>query len=119
MSTDADLTDHQEMARKHEAALRNRHLEAMRTADAVGREVGVAIELARQGLVGNELIAAAVIDGRAEHSLQQGIRAACLAREDSAATLILLPSIFRRLDRNHRLIWVAIGLLAYIAYRVS
>jgi len=59
-----------------------------------------------------------VAPGEFKYSVQQGLKAACFAREDAASILLIQPAILRRLDALKRLAWVAIGLIAYIAYRL-
>lgn len=60
-------------------------------------------------------------DGQDVYTPEQGAKAACHAREDAAATLILQKT---QLDHLHSLsgvkglLWVCIGLLAYIAYKL-
>lgn len=61
-------------------------------------------------------------DGQDVYTPEQGAKAACHAREDAAATLILQKT---QLEHLHSLsgvkvlLWVCIGLLAYIAYKLS
>lgn len=58
-------------------------------------------------------------DGEVRYTVQQGLRAACCAREDAAATLVIQLAILRRLDTQRKLLWFAIALLAYIAYSLK
>lgn len=53
------------------------------------------------------------------YSAAQGVKAAVHGREDGIATLILQKTILLRLDAIKFLLWVAIGLLAFIAYKVA
>ena len=58
-------------------------------------------------------------NGEFRYRVQQGLRAACVGREDAAATLMLMQTV---LDNQHtikRLLWIGIALLAWIAYRLS
>lgn len=52
-------------------------------------------------------------------TISQGVKAACFAREDAAAALILQMSLLRRLNGLRRIAWLGIALLLYIAYRVT
>ena len=56
--------------------------------------------------------------GEPRYSLQQGLRAAHVGREDSAATLILMRPVLRYLTNIVGLIWVVIALMAIILWRV-
>lgn len=61
-------------------------------------------------------------DGRWVYTQEQGIKAACHAREDASATLILQHTQLEHLHRLagvKKLLWVCIGLLAYIASKLS
>lgn len=61
-------------------------------------------------------------NGQEVYTLEQGAKAACHAREDAATTLILQKT---QLDHLYglsgvkRLLWVCIGLLTYIAYKLA
>lgn len=52
------------------------------------------------------------------YGVQQGLRAAHVGREDSAATLILMRPVLRYLTNIVGLLWVVIILLAVILWRV-
>jgi hypothetical protein len=54
-----------------------------------------------------------------KYTIKQGLRAACVGREDAAANLILQGTILDNQKSIIRLLWIAIALLAYIAYRLS
>lgn len=56
--------------------------------------------------------------GEPRYSLQQGLRAAHVGREDSAATLILMRPVLYELQAIKWLIWSIIVLLAVILWRV-
>ena len=61
-------------------------------------------------------------DGQHVYTPEQGAKAACYAREDVAAVLVLQKE---QLDHLHSLsgvkglLWVCTGLLAYIAYKLA
>jgi len=88
----------------------------------VWAELGLASKSARQSLKANGLWPSLNEDGMPVYTSEQGAKAACLAREDAAITLILQKT---QLDYLHNLsgvkglLWVCIGLLAYIAYKLS
>ncbi len=56
--------------------------------------------------------------GDFRYDVQQGLRAACVGREDAASTLILMPTILNNQQTIKRLLWVAVILLAYIALKL-
>lgn len=56
-------------------------------------------------------------DGGAKFTTQQGLKAACYAREDASATLILQRNQLERLDRLHTLAKWIIALLAILLVR--
>ena len=88
----------------------------------VSAEMGRAAFSARQNLRESDLFPNLNEVGEWVYSPEQGIKAACHAREDAASTLILQKT---QLDHLHRLsgvkalLWVCIGLLTYIAYKLS
>lgn len=57
--------------------------------------------------------------GEFRYRVQQGLRAACVGREDAAATLILMQTALDNQRTIKRLLWVGVLLLAWIAYRLS
>ncbi|MES2012945.1 MAG: hypothetical protein V4445_04275 [Pseudomonadota bacterium] len=59
------------------------------------------------------------VDGELEYSLQQGLKAACHGREETAAILLIQKSILERLDTLKSILIPCLLLLCYIAYRVS
>jgi hypothetical protein len=74
---------------------------------------------ARQSVKDDNLIPFYNGQGIKRYSTQQGLKAACYAREDVAAIAIIQRSILKRLDSIKDLIWICAALLAYIAFRVS
>ncbi len=52
--------------------------------------------------------------GIGRFTTEQGLKAACHAREDAAASLMLQVLIMKRLDRNHLLLKWALGILVVI-----
>ena len=58
-------------------------------------------------------------DGQIVYTPQQGAKAACHAREDAAATLILQQVQLDHLYSLSKMLVVCIVLLGYIAYKVS
>jgi hypothetical protein len=112
---DADLERHRKEL--HEFALK---------ASAASRDVALAAEMARSSAIDNGLFPVRDENGEFVYTAQQGLKAACLAREDAAATLIVQQSVLTRLDsilaglRTIRsLVYVCVAVLAYVAYRVS
>lgn len=54
-----------------------------------------------------------------KYTVKQGLRAACVTREDAAATLVLTSTVLDNQLGIKRLLYVVIALLAYIAYKLS
>ena len=78
-----------------------------------------AAQYARSSARQSDLLPRRNEDGDFEYELQQGLRAACHGREDVSAVLVIQRSLLLRLDRNYKLLLVAVALLGYIAYRVT
>lgn len=99
---------------------RHQEIEAeKKKAFAARRDWLSAAQIARQSIRENGLLPDRDESGIHRYTVRQGLKAACLAREDVVATLILQLDILKRLDRNYILLWVVITLLLYVAYRVS
>ncbi|OSR69151.1 hypothetical protein BV326_03539 [Pseudomonas syringae pv. actinidiae] len=58
-------------------------------------------------------------DGEDRYTVQQGLKAACHGREDTAALVIIQQSVLRRLEQLRVLAIIGLLLLAYIAQRLS
>ncbi|WP_174909511.1 hypothetical protein [Burkholderia diffusa] len=58
-------------------------------------------------------------NGELRYRIQQGLRAACVGREDAAATLILMQTVLDNQRAIKRLLWAGLGVLLWIAYRLS
>lgn len=93
--------------------------EAARNGSSADREFFEAGLAARRSVKEDGLMARRTENGDLRYSVQQGLRAACFAREDVAGSLILQRAILHRLDGLRKLAWLALGVLVYIAYRVS
>ncbi|KVD64878.1 hypothetical protein [Burkholderia ubonensis] len=57
--------------------------------------------------------------GEYRYRIQQGLRAACVGREDAAATLMLMVAVLDNQQTIKRMLCVALALLAWIAYKLS
>lgn len=57
-------------------------------------------------------------DGNEKYTVRQGIKAACVAKEDVGGILIIQLALLKRLDLISSMLMVVIGLLAFIAYKV-
>jgi hypothetical protein len=53
------------------------------------------------------------------YTVAQGIKAAVHGREDGIAALVLQRDILLRLDGIKVLLWIAISILAFVAYKVA
>jgi hypothetical protein len=78
-----------------------------------------AAEKARWSVQDTKLLPRRTELGELEYRLQQGLMAACLAREDVAVIAGLQLPILQRLDRNRNYLAVAIALLVYIASKLG
>jgi hypothetical protein len=94
-------------------------MDAAKKRNAADRDFFGAAQLARRSTKLDELLPIRNEYGDFEYTQQQAFKAACHGREDAAATLQLQRALLVRLDRNRTLLWLAIGLLAFIAYRLS
>ena len=100
-------------------ALFEKEMEHAKKTSSADRDFFGAAQLARRWAIRDSLLPARNEDGDFEYELQQGLKAACHAREDVAAIAQVQRALLQRLDRNRNLLWIAIVLLAYIAYRIS
>lgn len=88
----------------------------------VGADFAEAARFAKNGARENGLFPDLDDHGNDVYTPEQGAKAACYAREDVAAVLALQRT---QLDHLHALsgvkglLWVCVGLLAYIAYKLS
>jgi hypothetical protein len=110
--------DWKQVDEEHER-IYNKSLEAAKKSNAADRDFAVACKLARDSAKNDGLFGVRDEWGEFHYTDHQGFKAACLGREDAAAALGALLAVLHRLDSHRRLLWVAIGLLAYIAYRLS
>ena len=101
------------------ARLYEKEMEDAKKSSSADRAFFTAAQSARRSAIQNDILPARTQDGDFEYTLQQGLRAACHAREDVTATLILQRDLLRRLDRNRNLLWAVVALLLYVAYRLS
>jgi hypothetical protein len=53
------------------------------------------------------------------YTVAQGVKAAVHGREDGIATLLLQRDILLRLDSIKTLLWALVGILAFVAYKVT
>lgn len=94
------------------------HMDKEKKASAAARDFFGAIQIARRQAKQNGILPVRDEHGEFRYTIQQGLKAACHAREDIAATVGIQLAILKRLDRNRNLLCVAIILLAYVAYRL-
>lgn len=57
--------------------------------------------------------------GELSYSVQQGLKAACHARQDVTGILLIQLALLRRLQNLKSLAWACLLILIYIAFRVS
>lgn len=95
------------------------HMEEGKKASAAARDFFGAAQMARRQAKEHGILPVRNKDGEFRWTIQQGLKAACHGREDISATLQIQLALLQRLDRNRNLLWVAIVILGYVAYRVS
>src|SRR5258708_15070226 len=54
-----------------------------------------------------------------KYEVQQGLRAACVGREDAAATFMLMHTVLENQQTIKRLLWVCVAALIFIAIKVT
>ena len=96
-----------------------KQMEDAKKSSAADRDFFGAAQLARRYAKQDELLPARNEHGEFRYTAQQGLKAACHAREDIAAALQIQRAVLQRLDRNRNLLWIAITLLAYLTVRLS
>lgn len=74
---------------------------------------------ARVGAIEDGLLGTVDAEGKLHFTVQQGLKAACFAREDAAAGFTIQLVTLAQVRLNQRLLWAALALLAYIAFRVT
>jgi hypothetical protein len=74
---------------------------------------------AYEGSKEEKLVPTRNTDGDFAWTVSQGSKAACFAREDAAASLMLQMFVLNRLNGLRRIAWLGIALLLYIAYQVT
>lgn len=57
--------------------------------------------------------------GEFKYTIWQGLRAACVGRQDAATSIVLQAVIIRNQRKQTRLLWVIAALCAFIAYRLG
>ncbi|MBI5894136.1 MAG: hypothetical protein HZB79_10950 [Deltaproteobacteria bacterium] len=95
------------------------HTDELKKASATARDFFGAVQLARRQAKENGILPVRNEHGEFQWTIQQGLKAACHAREDISATLQIQVAVLQRLDRNRNLLWLAIVILGYVAYRLS
>lgn len=96
-----------------------RQMEKAKTKNGASRDFFGAAQMAKRGSKQDDLMPYRDENGELRYTVEQGLKAACHAREEVCAILILQQSVLVRLDRNRNLLWAAIGLLLYLAFRLS
>ena len=96
-----------------------KQMEEAKKASAADRDFFGAAQIASRSAKQDQLLPVRYEFGEFRYTVQQGLKAACHAREDVCATLQIQLTVLKRLDRNRNLLWVAIAILGYVAYRLS
>ena len=93
--------------------------EATKKLSAADRTFTEAAEFAKNQIRSDGLEGEIRPYGEIRYSVAQGLKATVHGREDGIATLVLQRDILVRLDKVKSLLWVAIVLLVYIAWKVT
>jgi hypothetical protein len=117
-----DIEDQEFIKSMKDAAARSEqhYAETMKNGAYVQKLIAKAAKQAANNAINDGIRPVLDVPGRAfKYEVQQGLRAACVGREDAAATLMLMSPVLETLQTIKRLIWVILAVLIYIAYRVS
>lgn len=115
----ADKTDWAARLGEADAFHEKRLIEATQNGSAAQRDFARAGLAAYQGMIQDGLVPQRSEYMEIRYTPKQGLIAAVHGRQDSAAILLIQNSILHRLDALRQLAWVAVGLLIYIAIRVT
>lgn len=113
MQTDWNKTD------EEADGLFHRQMEEAKKASAADRDFFSAAQAARLSVTDDDLLPRRDQYGEPRYTAKQAMRAACHTREDVIALVRVEHAVLRRLDRIKALLWVAVGLLIYIAYKLT
>lgn len=111
-------TNREQIDKESERLFENR-MDEEKKASAAARDFFSSMQIARRQAKQNGILPVRDEHGEFRYTIQQGLKAACHAREDIAATLGIQLAILKRLDRNRNLLCVAIILLSYVVFRLS
>lgn len=95
------------------------HLQAASARDSVSRDFYTAALSAMLAAEQDGLTPSASAYGEHRYTVQQGLKAACHSREDTAATLLIQERLLVRLQNLRVLAWACVTLLLYIALRIT
>jgi len=93
--------------------------EAAKKTSAAERSFANAAEFARNQMKSSGLEGEVRPYYEIRYTVAQGLKAAIHGREDAAATFVIQRDILIRLDAIKFSLWVAVGILVYIAYKVT
>jgi hypothetical protein len=113
-----ETTDWQALRAERQAHAEKKIREAA-AKDSVSRDFFGAALIAMHSAQQDELHPTINEYGESLYKAQQGIKAACHAREDVAAILMIQQAVLRRLQGLRVLAWACLASLCYIAVRVS
>lgn len=110
--------DYAKLDRDNEAFYLKQMEEAMK-GGAAERSFYAAAFAAHQSTASDGLMPSRDEEGELAYSVQQGLKAACHAREDAAATLNIQLPVLKMLHQVRILGGSCLVVLLYVAYRVS
>ncbi|RYG39291.1 MAG: hypothetical protein EON93_00180 [Burkholderiales bacterium] len=96
-----------------------KHLEKNAKLPGLQGEFYAAVLASYRTSKGEELLPVRNAEGELSWTTQQGVKAACYARQDASATLLLQLTQLSWLNSLRLLAWIVIAILAYIAYQVT
>lgn len=100
-------------------AYQAKQLERAKKRGAAERSFAEAAAFAKQQIQSDGLVGEIRPYYEIRYTVAQGLKAAIHGREDGIAALVLQRDILLRLDGIKVLLWIAIGILAFIAYKVA
>ena len=100
-------------------AYQAKQLQAAKKRGAAERSFAEAAMFAKRQIESDGLVGEIRPYNEIRYTVAQGIKAAIHGREDGIASLVLQRDILLRLDAIKALLWVAVCILVFIAYKVA
>jgi hypothetical protein len=94
-------------------------LQKAKKRSAADRSFAEAAEFAKRSMKSDELIGEVLPHYQERYTVAQGLKAAVHGREDGIAALVLQRDILVRLDAIKSVLWILVGLMVFVAYKVA